>query len=194
MMPILETERLIIKAGTIEEYVIVHEYDFNYLMNIDGVFEYIKRDPNEVRGWFSSSIETFYKEIKTKNHYNFIVYLKNQEVPIGNISFDRNIEKIKSTEVACYLHPTYWGNAYTKEALIKCMEYLFNNGFKNIIYGYDEGNDKSQKLCKKLGFESYKQIEEANYLGNISTTYKTIMSKEKFYQLYPNISNKSRVQ
>jgi hypothetical protein len=42
MMPTLETERLIIKAGTIEDYVIVHEYDFNYLMNIDGVFEYIK--------------------------------------------------------------------------------------------------------------------------------------------------------
>lgn len=186
MMPIIETKRLIIKAGIIEDYVKVHEYDFNYLMNIDGVFKYIKRDPNEVRGWFGNNIENFYKELNNKNHYNFIIYLKNNNTPIGNIGFDRNIEELKSTEISCYLHPTYWGNGYMQETIIGCMEYLFNNGFKNIIYGYYEGNKKSQRLCQKLGFEPYSKVKEGNYLGNISTLHKRIMSKEKFYQLYSN--------
>jgi hypothetical protein len=79
-----------------------------------------------------------------------------------------------------------------KEALIKCMEYLFNNGFENIIYGYTEGNTKSQRLSKKLGFEPYKQFEEGNYLGNISTTYQTIMSKEKFFQSYSHQNTKCK--
>ena len=61
MMPILETKRLTIKGGTIEDYVIVHEYDFNYLMNINGIFEYVKKDADEVRGWFDGGIDVFFK-------------------------------------------------------------------------------------------------------------------------------------
>ena len=186
MMPILETKRLTIKGGTIEDYVIVHEYDFNYLMNLNGIFEYVKRDADEVRGWFGQGIDGFYKNIKSKNNFNFIIYLKDGNIPIGNISFDRNIEELKSTEIACYLHPSYWGNGYVKEALIECMDYLFNNGFENIVYGYDKDNDKSLRLCEKIGFDFWKQVEEGSCFGNNTITYKTIMSKEKFYQLYSN--------
>ena len=62
MTPI-ETERLIIKHGEIEDYVKVHEFDFNYLENIDGIFKYVKRDPDEVRSWFENdpSMEEHYK-------------------------------------------------------------------------------------------------------------------------------------
>lgn len=160
MKLILETKRLIIKAGTIEDYVMVHEYDFNYLMNIEGIFEYVKRDSNEVRGWFSDGIENHHKKAKAKHNYYFIVYLKETNTPIGDIGFDRNNEELKSTEISCYVHPNYWGHGYMKEALISCMEYLFNNGFENIIYEYYEGNKKSQRLCEKLGFEPYSQSKE----------------------------------
>ena len=186
MMPILETKRLIIKGGTVEDYVIVHEYDFNYLMNIDGVFEYVKRDADEVRGWFGLDIESFFKKVELINTFNFIIYLKDGNIPIGNISFDRNNDELRSTEIACYLHPNYWGNGYVKESLIECMDYLFNNGFENIVYGYDKDNDKSRKLCEKMGFDFWKQVEEGNCFGNSTVTYKTIMSKEKFYQTYSN--------
>lgn len=37
------SDRLIIKYGEIEDYVQVHEYDFNYLEGIDGVFKYVKK-------------------------------------------------------------------------------------------------------------------------------------------------------
>lgn len=184
MMPVLETERLLIKAGTIEDYVKVHEFDFNYLQNIDGIFEFIKIKPDEVRGWFSKTIEKFYDDIKKNNHYNFIVYLYDNMIPIGNIGFDRNDEKLKSIEISCYLHPNYWGNGYAKEALIKCMEYLFNNGFDNIIYSFDTKNIKSKALCEKIGFEFLEQYKERNFNGNTSIIYKNIMSKERFNEIY----------
>jgi len=181
---VLETERLIIKAGTIDDFIKVHEFDFNYLQNIDGLFEFVKREPDEIRSWFPDSLDKFYQDIRSKNHYDFIVYLNESMIPIGHICFDRNDEKLLSTEVACYLHPNYWGNGYIKEALIKCMDYLFNNGFENIIYGYDSNNVKSKSLFDMFGFEFLEKHTEGNFNGGVSIIYKNIMSRERFYKLY----------
>lgn len=191
MIPILlETERLVIKNETVEDFVKVHEYDFNYLMNIEGIFEFVKRDPDEVRSWFPDETENSPKKDSQENfletsHY-LIIYLKNNMEPIGNLGFDRNDLRIKSTMISCYVHPNHWGHGYMQEALIECMQYLFDNGFENIIYGYYEGNIKSQRLCEKIGFEPYKTQSEGNFLGNKSTVYENIMSKERFNQLYQN--------
>jgi hypothetical protein len=40
----IETDRLIIRKGKLEDYVKVHEYNFNALQNIKGVNELIKMD------------------------------------------------------------------------------------------------------------------------------------------------------
>jgi len=191
MMPLLETDKLVIKGGIIEDYVKVHEYDFNYLQNIDGVFEYKKRDSNEVRSWFNTSIENFYKNIREKNYYDFIIYIKESGEPIVHIGFDRNDTKLKSTEISCYLHPRYWGNGYMMEALITCMEYLFNSGFENIIYSYNEKNVKSKKLAEKIGFIPCKQTKENNCFGNPTILYNNIMSRDLFSQIYKKKEGKN---
>lgn len=185
MTPI-ETERLIIKHGEVEDYVKVHEFDFNYLEDIDGNFKYVKRDPNEVRSWFSndSSMEEHLKKIERNKSYNFIIYLKETLEPIGNIGFDRYNKELNSLEISCYIHPNYWGNGYMKEALISAMEYIYSLGFENIIYGYYEGNIKSKKNCEKLGFKPYEQLEVNNFLGKKSIEYRNIMPKADFYKLY----------
>ena len=184
MIPVLETERLLIKFGTIEDRVRVHEFDFNYLQNIDGIFEFVKLDPNEVRGWFSNSIEKYYDYVIERKSYDFIVYLVDSMTLIGNIGFDRYDEKLNSLEIYCYLHPNYWGKGYAKEALIRCMEYLYNKGYENIIYSYDYNNNKSKTLCEKIGFEFLEKHKEGNFNGGISIMYKNIMSKERFNEIY----------
>ena len=185
MTPI-ETERLIIKHGEIEDYVKVHEFDFNYLENIDGIFERVKRDPDEVRSWFAGdpSMEEHYKRLETNKSYEFIIYLKDTLEPIGDIGFDRYNEELNSLEISCYIHPDYWGNGYVKEALISSMEYIYSLGFDNIIYGYLKDNFKSKKTCEKLGFIPYKQEPTNTFLGTKSIDYKNIMSKEDYYKLY----------
>ena len=113
----------------------------------------------------------FFQEVESINTFNFIIYLKDGNVPIGNISFDRNIEELKSTEIACYLYPKYWGNGYVKEALIELafnthpdywrkgytyealvaiINFLFEQGYDNLICCYDERNISSKNLGKKL--------------------------------------------
>lgn len=184
MTPI-ETERLIIKHGEIEDYVKVHEFDFNYLEDIDGNFKYVKRDSDEVRSWFAndSSMEEHYKRLEKDKSYEFIIYLKDTLEPIGDIGFDRYNEELNCLEISCYIHPNYWGNGYVKEALISAMEYIYSLGFDNIIYGYYEGNIKSKRICEKLGFKSYEHIKVRNFLGNESIEYRNIMSKDDYYKL-----------
>ena len=49
--PTLETNRLILKRGTYEDYTKVYEYDFTKLRDIAGEFEYVKQDPKALIGF-----------------------------------------------------------------------------------------------------------------------------------------------
>lgn len=192
MMPIIESERLIINGGKLEDYVRVNEYDFNRLQDINGVFEYVKLDPNVVRSWFEP-FEEHMIEIEKKNHYSFIIYRKTDNEPVGMMGFDRNDEKLKSIETSVYVHPNYWGNGYMEEAMNAVMKYFFDNElFENIIYSYVDENKKSEKLCKKLGFQLFEIDTECNnYDGSVSILYANSMSKDMFYELYnKNINEK----
>ncbi len=176
--PMLETERLLLKRGQKQDYQKVYEYDFTKLRDIANEFEYVKTDLKDIEGF-----ETAADEID--EFYDWIIYLKENNEPIGNITGDREIKELKSTELAFNLHPYYWGKDYMKEAIICIMQYLFENGYDNIMCGYSEGNTKSKRLIEKLGFEYYTKIENAwNKYGISITDYKTIMSKEKFENLY----------
>ena len=174
-VPILETKRLILKHGNLHDFEQVYEYDFTKLRDIAGEMEFVKYDINKLKGI----------EILEENTYDWIIYLKDNMLPIGNIVADREDNNIKSTELSFNLHPLYWRCGYMTEAIIEVMNYLFNNGFENIICGYSEGNIKSKKLNEKLGFIPYKTIEESWFKNGIPITdYKSIMNKSRFDKLY----------
>lgn len=173
--PQLETERLILKRGKKEDYIKVYEYDFTKLRDIAGEFEFVKLDPKRIEGF-----EEPYEE-----SYDWIVYLKDTMEPIGNITADRERKEIKSIELAFNTHPNYWRVGYTTEALIEIMKFLFNQGYENIICGYSEGNIKSKSIGEKLGFEPYEVHENAWKKNGIPITdYTTILSKERYKELY----------
>ena len=177
--PQLETDRLVLKRGTYEDYVKVYEYDFTRLRNIGGEFEYVKLDPQVVKGFETDADET-------PNMLDFIIYLKDIMEPIGNILYDRYDEDNNSLEVTVNIHPNYWKKGYMTEAMLNTMDYIFKNlDIYNIVYSYGEGNFKSEGLCRKIGFEYYSEdIEHFKRLDRDIITIKNIMSKERFYELY----------
>lgn len=176
--PELETERLILKRGSKQDYEKVYEYDLTKLRDIAGEFEYVKINPKDIDGF-----ETYADENDCV--YDWIIYLKENGEPIGNVTVDREITELNSTELAFNLHPNYWGQGYMKESVIYIMEYLFDNGYENIMCGYSEGNIKSKKLNEKIGFELFSEIKNAWYKnGESITDYKTIMTRERFKELY----------
>lgn len=175
--PQLETERLILKRGTLEDLQKVYEYDFRKLRDIAGEFKFVKQDPKNIEGW----------EIPEPESYDWVIYLKDTMEPIGNVTADREQKDIKAIELAFNTHPNYWRKGYTSEALIEIMKFLFNQEYENILCGYDEGNIKSKSLGEKLGFLPYEKLENAWIKNGISiTNYTTILSKERFYELYGN--------
>lgn len=176
--PLLETERLILKRGTLEDYIKVYEYDFTKLRDIGGVNEEVKYDPKKVEAFVSYADEE-------ENVLDFIVYLKDN-TPIGNIVVDRYGEYGKSLEISINIHKDYWGNGYAKEGIIEIMRYIFDNlDVDRIIYGYAEENKKSKSVNDKIGFELIdKRVEFYKNIEKDITTIVTSMSKDKFYELY----------
>lgn len=175
--PQLETERLILKRGTLQDLQKVYEYNFSKLRNITGEFVFEKQDPKKIEGWEEPVPET----------YDWVIYLKETMEPIGNVTADREQKDINAIELAFNTHPDYWRKGYTSEAVIEIMKFLFNNGYENILCGYDEGNYKSKAIGEKLGFEPYEVKEDAWFKnGTPITTYTSILSKEKFKELYDN--------
>lgn len=173
--PTLETERLILKKSKYEDLVKVYEYDFRKLRDIAGEFEFVKLDPKSLIGWDKPVEET----------YDWVVFLKDTNEPIANITADREQKDIKAIELAFNTHPNYWRKGYTSEAIIEIMRFLFEKGYENIICGYDEGNIKSKSIGEKLGFVPYKEHKDSWVKnGQKITTYSTILSKQEFNRLY----------
>lgn len=178
--PLLETERLILKRGIKSDYEKVYEWDLTKLRNIAGEFEYVKTDLSQIEGF-----DTYADDCDEV--FDWIIYLKDNNEPIGNIIADREMKELNSIELSFNLHPNYWQKGYMTEACLSVMNYLFNNGFENIMCGYSEGNDKSKKLNEKLGFELYCIKENAWEKNGVQITdYSNIISKEKFLELYKN--------
>ena len=178
--PELETERLILKRGTLKDLQHVYEYNFAKLRNIAGEFKFEKKDPKSIEGW----------EIPVSESYDWVMYLKNTMEPIGNILADREDKKLKSMELAFNTHPKYWRKGYTYEAIIEVMRFLFNAGYENILCGYDEGNYKSKAIGEKLGFIPYEVIENAWFKDGVPINYYlSILSKERYIDIYKYLHN-----
>lgn len=175
--PVLETDRLILKRGIFDDYKIVYEYDFTKLRDINGEFVYEKLNVDDIEGF----------DIPYDNSYDWIIYLKDGMVPIGNVVADREVKDISAIELSFNTHPKYWRCGYTKEALISIFEFLFKSGYDNLLCSYDLGNIKSKSLGESLGFEPYFVDKEA-YLkdGVLIDTYVTILSKERYNKIYKN--------
>ena len=184
--PKLETGRLILKRGSLEDFQKVYEYDFRKLRDICGEFEFVKQDPAVIEGY-----ETYADE---DDALDWIIFLKESgtsaDVPIGNLTADRINPELNAIELAFNLHPDHWGHGYMVEACNAAMAYLFSLGFENILCGYSEGNRKSKRVGEKMGFEPHSVKENAWMKNGVPVTdYTSILSKEKFFALHPEYKN-----
>ena len=181
--PKLETERLILKKGTAEDFVKVYEYNFTKLMNVCGEFEFVKNDSN-----FVATFATYSDE--TEDVYDWIIYLKETMEPIANLVADQYNKELNSLELTFNLHSNYWGKGYIKEAVVETMKFLFENGYDNVVSGYYEGNKKSKRVHEKIGFEFYKDEENSCRKNGVPIIkHVLVMSKTRFNELY-NIKTK----
>ena len=156
--PRLETERLILRAATLEDA---------------SALQRIRTNPEVMQ-----YMDTFYHDTlqvsKDFISYNLegyankkVIYWMLEEKASGNIIGDFSFWKIDSkhhrAEIGYTLDPSYWGKGYMKET----MPRLFSFGFKDfnlhsLEANINPNNDKSRGILLKLGFQKEAYFRE-NY-------------------------------
>jgi len=179
---LIQSERLILKKGTVNDYLAVYEYDFTKLRDIDGEFEYVKQDLEQIKKMFEPNIEQVQINNEAEHIFDWIIYLKENMSPIGDMLADRENIENKEIEIAFNLHPNYWGSGYMPEAIKSVLNYLFELGYENIRSGYSDGNIKSKRVLEKSGFEPC-GVEKNAWIKNRKPIddYQVIITKDKFY-------------
>lgn len=177
----IKTKNLIMKRGTKEDYMRVYEYDYSKLKGIDGVIKFVKQDLKKLELLFKNGMKKYFSKIKKGHMFDWIIYLNDK--PIGNIiTGEENINK-KEIEVSFNIHPTYWGKGYMPEALEGVIEYLYANGYDNVVCTYYDGNARAKRVLDKLGFKPYKLLKDSfeGKNGNLIDGYKVVMTKEDWF-------------
>ena len=172
----LETDRLILDQGNSEDSKFIYQYDYIKCTGIDNQNEIKKLE--EPIDFIGDNKKEYYNSCKKEKMYDWYVYLKDKNIPVANIVIDRENEKESSIEASYNTHPEYWGKGYVPEALDKIMSYLKRLGYKKVYIHLYHGNDKSKRVCEKLGFKYVSKKEEF-----YAPTNKMIMNYEYMKEL-----------
>lgn len=118
---------------------------------IDGRNELVKFE--KPMDFIGENSDQYYERCKKEKLFDWYVFLKSNNEPVANIIADKENEAEESIEVSYNTHPKYWGNGYVPEALKEVSKHLKSLGYKKIIAHFYEGNQKSKRVCEKLGFK-----------------------------------------
>lgn len=179
-MEILETDRLILRNWDLQDAEDLYEYARNDLVG-----------PNA--GWKPhKSIDESKEIIKIFIASNdvYAVELKSEGKVIGSVGIhrrcpDARLHELNQREIGYVLNPKYWGNGYIPEAVIKIIDYCFNEMCLDIIWcGHYDFNTNSKRVNEKCGFKyRFSRQETLKLLDNkqVTTLYYSIL-RDEYYE------------
>lgn len=187
----LETERLILKAQTMNE----QKYLWSILMLPEVNRYYLtvsKKFANKLLDW--SKQEDFYqKDMEHANDldvFKWSIFIKETGECIGRVSCheahdeDESIENPNIRGVGWFIDPAYSGNRYGSEAAVAMMDYMFNEcEIDEIKTGAAIENPASWMIMEKFGFVRSDKTKFVNYtfLDGAVEDYQYYMTKEMYF-------------
>ena len=188
----LETDRLILKAQTMDE----QHYLWNVLM-IPEVNRYYLTVPKKygerLKDWniqkerYQESME----HANDKDRFRWSVFLKDTGECIGRVSCheakDENseIDNPSIRGVGWYIDPKYKGHGYGNEAAKAMMDYMFNEcEIEAIKTGAAIQNPASWMIMEKFGFVRLNKTKmvEYTYVDEPVEDYQYYLTKEKYFE------------
>ena len=198
----LETDRLILKAQTMEE----QEYLWNVLMLPEVNRYYLtvpKKFAEKLKSWEKQ--EKYYQEdMKHANDldvFKWSVFIKETGECIGRVSCheahdeDEQIKDPSIRGVGWYINPKYKGNGYGYEAAKAMMDYMFDEcNIDEIRTGAAIQNPASWKIMEKYGFakSDKTKIVEYTYVDEPVEDYQYYLTKKMRYDKKLTFSSKAR--
>lgn len=164
LSPKLETERLILRRY--QETDIDMQYK---ILTDERLSQYIKF-PNLTKAEELKCIKNWIKEADESKYEKWVITLKDNNIPIGNISVNGIEKKHNYCNVGYVIMFDYWGNGYASEALKAVSDYLLSdNKYYLVECSCNELNTQSSKVMLKAGFKKDGYI--ANRRLNNDGTY-----------------------
>lgn len=180
-LPIIETERLILRE--ISDIDIIDMYEYAHLENI-----------GPVAGWEPHTDYKYTKEVisvyRKKKHFGqlgvFAVVLKSNNKMIGTCELHSYFPGFKA-ELGYTINPKYWGCGFATEAGYAMTEWGFRVlKLKRIECCCFLSNEQSKRVCEKLNY-TYEGIRRKAYQlydGNIYDLVCYSMTDDEFFQKY----------
>ena len=140
-----ETDRLILREYTIEDWEAVHVYGCD-----SDVLRYMLWGPNtpeESKGFVSACLAE--SNVEPRLVYNLAIELKESGSLIGGVAL---MLQNNEGEIGWILNKTMWGKGYATEAALGLIRYGFETlGVKKITATCDADNIASYKVMLKCG-------------------------------------------
>lgn len=164
LSPKLEKERLILRRY--EETDIDTQYE---VLTDSRLAKYIKF-PNLTKEENLECIKDWIKNADNSKYEKWVITLKDDNTPIGNISVNGIEKKHNYCNIGYVILYDYQGKGYTSEELKAVSDYLLDSGYYLVECSCNELNKQSSRVMEKAGFkkDSYIANRRLNNYGTYS--------------------------
>ena len=140
------------------------------------VTKYMSWNPHENVGVTQYILNIWLDEYLKPDTHRFGITLRDTGELIGGIDVVRYIDK--KPEIGYCLSKKYWNNGYMTEACTAFMEYLFDQGYKEILIEAEVRNIGSNRVIEKCGFTfTHKETRLASEMKPVEVTVKWYRKK-----------------
>ena len=180
-VPVLETQRLILRRIRVSDYSDMYEYSSDY-----EVTRYLTWHPHKSVDDSKEYTEYLQKRYNDGKFFDWGLEHKDSKKFVGTCGFTTINLNNNQAEVGYVLSRKYWGQGLIPEALSSIMDFGFNYiGFDKIEARFLDGNEKSRRVMQKMGMSFEKKMYNSLHIkGEYKTVHTYAVSREAFNKLY----------
>ena len=166
-MPIIETEKYILRPASLDDAEDMFEY-----YKQPKVVKYLPMNPHKSVANTKRFIKSFFIDNYNQGKIgHFVVVDKLNNKVIGNIGLNNIDKDAIEAEIGICINPSYWGNDIATELARELLKFAFiNTNIKRIIANTYEDNKHSRRALENLNIKYYKTYDKKIEKG-IKTTY-----------------------
>ena len=169
-LPVLETERLILRPLTIDDLQAIFKWAGDLRVNKYMIYPLYK-NPEDGLEW----IESLYEDEK-KLDYGFVLKSTGELIGSGGLYYHEDIDGWSIGYNIAYDH---WHNGYTPEAITRILKYAQKKYGVHVLAGtFAVDNNGSRRVMEKLGMTFYEDTEYTKLDGSETfkaKTYKKVL-------------------
>ena len=161
-LPVLETERLILRKILPSDYIDMYEYSSN-----EEVTKYLLWSVHPSPEYTKQYIEYLQSRYKIGDFYDWAITLKDTKKMIGTCGFSKFDYSNNSAEIGYVLNSAYWNNGYCSESVSKIIAFGFETLKLNRIEArYMKDNLASRHVMEKCNMLYEGTMNSAVYAKN----------------------------